>query len=265
MTSRDDRQSDESVPRVRSRRDRMGGTASGEPSRDRPAPADEYPRALASLVRNKVAEWRGLRGRIAPATADGSLRRAPGSSTGNRSTYETGGTAASSRGGGARAGRTVFMLRESSPATKALRACLIWVVIGLFMATTDALSPMTYIQVSAWLSLFFLGVVLSFWALLSLGRAAAATGALIGTFLGPYSLTWQLWVTYAKHWTAFFPVPLYPFPIVLDATEWYAMMIVGFVLFGSSLAALLRLSRPRPAFVRVQHDSGEAFRLGDPP
>jgi len=161
--------------------------------------------------------------------------------------------------------RTIFVLHEPSAATKALRVSLIWMVIVIFMATADALSPQTFIQVSAWLALFFLGVLLSFWALLSLRRAAAATGALIGTFLGPYSLTWQLWVTYVKHWSAFFPVRLYPFTVVLDATEWYAMMTAGFVLFGGCIGALVRLSRPRPTYVRVFHDSGEALRLGDPP
>src|SRR5208283_4586811 len=158
-----------------------------------------------------------------------------------------------------RPARNYFVLREPRTATKALRVSLIWVVIGVFMATADALSPQTFVQVSAWLSLFFLGVLFSF------SRAAAATGALIGTFLGPYSLTWQLWVTYVRHWNAFFPVRLYPFTIVLDAEEWYAMMAFGFILFGVSIAALVHLSRPRPTFIRVHHDSGEAYRVGDPP
>jgi hypothetical protein len=166
---------------------------------------------------------------------------------------------------GDRPTQTYFVLHEPSSATKVLRVSLIWVVIGVFMATADALSPQTFVQVSAWLSLFFLGVLLTFWALFSLSRAAAATGALIGTFLGPYSLTWQLWVTYVKHWNAFFPVRLYPFTIVLNAVEWYAMMAFGFTLFAVSIAALVRLSRPRPTFIRVHHDSGKAYRLGDPP
>jgi hypothetical protein len=166
---------------------------------------------------------------------------------------------------GDRQSRTYFVLREPSTANKVLRVSMIWVVIGIFMATADALSPQTFIQVSAWLSLFFLGVLLTFWALFTLSRAAAATGALIGTFLGPYSLTWQLWVTYVKHWTAFFPVRLYPFTIVLDAVEWYVMMAIGFILFAVSISALVHLSRPRPTFIRVHHDSGEAYRIGDPP
>jgi len=161
--------------------------------------------------------------------------------------------------------RNYFVLREPGTTTKALRVSLIWVVIIVFMATADALSPQTFVQVSAWLSLFFLGVLLTFWALFSFRRAAAATGALIGAFLGPYSLTWQLWVTYVKHWNSFFPVRLYPFTIVLDAVEWYAMMAFGFILFAVSIAALAHLSRPRPTFIRVHHDSGEAYRLGDPP
>jgi hypothetical protein len=161
--------------------------------------------------------------------------------------------------------RNYFVLREPSVATKALRVSLIWVVVGVFMATTDALSPQTFVQVSAWLALFFLGVLLTFWALFSASRAAAATGALIGTFLGPYSLTWQLWVTYVKHWSSFFPVRLYPFAIVLDMDEWYAMMAFGFILFIASIWALSRYSRPRPAFIRVHHGTGEAFRVGDPP
>jgi len=161
--------------------------------------------------------------------------------------------------------RSIFVLHEPTVATKALRVSLIWVVVGVFMATADALSPQTFIQVSAWLSLFFLGVLLSFWAVFSLSRAAAATGALIGTFLGPYSLTWQLWVIYVKHWGGFFPVRLYPFTIILDEFQWYAMMAFGFLLFGTSIAVLARLSRPRPTYIRVRHDSGEAFRMGDPP
>jgi len=166
---------------------------------------------------------------------------------------------------GNRQARTYFVLREPGAATKALRVSLIWVVIVVFMATADALSPQTFVQVSAWLALFFLGVLLTFWALFSLRRAAAATGALVGTFLGPYSLTWQLWVTQIKGWDAFFPVRLYPFPIVLDADEWYAMMALGFILFAVSILVLVRLSRPRPTFIRVHHDSGEAYRVGDPP
>jgi hypothetical protein len=164
-----------------------------------------------------------------------------------------------------RPARNYFVLREPSGATKALRVCLIWVVIGVFMATADALSPQTFIQVSAWLALFFLGVLLTFWALFSISRAAAATGALIGTFLGPYSLTWQLWVTYIKHWGPFFPVRLYPFTVVLNADEWYAMMAFGFLLFGVSTGVLVRISRRGPTYIRVHHDSGEAYRLGDPP
>jgi hypothetical protein len=161
--------------------------------------------------------------------------------------------------------RTVFVLREPSAGTKALRVSGIWVVIGVFMATADALSPQTFIQVSAWLALFFLGVLLSFWALFSLARAAAATCALIGTFLGPYSLTWQLWVTYEKRWKGFFPVRLYPFPIVLDQLEWYAMMTFGFIVFGVSVGALTYLARSRPTYLRVHHESGQAYRMGDPP
>lgn len=166
-----------------------------------------------------------------------------------------------------RPARTLFVLGEPSHATKVLRVCLIWVVIGIFMATADALSPQTVIQVSAWLSLFFLGVLLSFWALFNLPRAAAATGALIGTFLGPYSLTWQLWVIYVKHWpwNGFFPIRLYPFTIVLDAVEWYTMMTVGFILFAVSIVALASVSRPRPTFVLVHHDSGKVYRWGGPP
>jgi len=166
---------------------------------------------------------------------------------------------------GDRSARTYFVLHEPSSAIKVLRVSLIWVVIGVFMATADALSPQTFLQVSAWLSLFFLGVLLTFWALFSLSRAAAATGALIGTFLGPYSLTWQLWVTYVKHWNAFFPVRLFPFTIVLDAFEWYAMMAFGFTLLAVSIAALVHLSRPRPTFIRIHHDSGKAYRMSDPP
>jgi len=165
----------------------------------------------------------------------------------------------------ARPARTYFVLREPSTATKALRVSLIWVVLGVFMATADALSPVTFLQVSAWVSLFFLGVLLTFWALFNLPRAAAATGALVGTFLGPYSLTWQLWVTYVKHWNGIFPVRLYPFTIVLNVTEWYGMMAFGFILFGGSIAALVRFSRPRPTFIRVHHGTGEAYRMGDPP
>jgi hypothetical protein len=166
---------------------------------------------------------------------------------------------------GRRHARTYFVLHEPSAGIKALRVSLIWVVIGVFMATADALSPQTFVQVSAWLALFFLGVLLTFWALFNLSRAAAATGALIGTFLGPYSLTWQLWVIYVKHWGAFFPVRLYPFPIVLDAGEWYAMIASGFIVFAVSIAVLARLSRPRPTFIRVHHESGQAYRVGDPP
>jgi hypothetical protein len=161
--------------------------------------------------------------------------------------------------------RTYFVLREPSAATKALRVSLIWVVIGIFMATTDAFSPQTFVRVSAWLTLFLLGVLLTFWALLSASRAAAATGALIGTFLGPYSLTWQIWVTYVKHWNSFLPVRLYPFPIVVDAAEWYAMILFGFILFAVSIAALFRYSRPKPVYIRIHHASGEAYRMGDPP
>ncbi len=164
-----------------------------------------------------------------------------------------------------RKARTLFRLREESTAGRALRVSLIWVVVGIFMATADALSPHTFIQVSAWVSLFFLGVLLSFWALFTLSRAAAATGALIGTFLGPYSLTWQLWVTYVRHWKGIFPVRLYPFAISLNSAEWYSMMAFGLILFAVSIAALTHLARPRPTFVRVHHDTGDAYRLGDPP
>jgi hypothetical protein len=167
--------------------------------------------------------------------------------------------------GPARPPRTIFVLRETSTARKALEVSVIWVVIGIFMATADALSPRSLIQVSAWLALFFLGVMLSFWALFNLARAAAATWALIGTFLGPYSLTWQLWVTYEKHWKRIFPVQLYPFPINLDEFQWYAMMAFGFIVFGISLGALAHLERSRPTYLRVHHDSGEAYRLGESP
>jgi hypothetical protein len=165
----------------------------------------------------------------------------------------------------ARPARTIFVLQEPGVATLALRVTLVWMVIVVFMATADALSPQTFIRISAWLSLFFLGVVVSFWALLSAKRAAAATGALTGVFLGPYSLTWELWVIYALHWRGFFPVVLYPFPLSLNEGDWYVMMAVGFALCIVSFAALIRFSRPGPAFIRVHHDTGEAHRLGDPP
>lgn len=161
--------------------------------------------------------------------------------------------------------RTVFVLRETSTARKALRVSVIWVVIGIFMATADALSPQTAVQVSLWLGLFFLGVMLSFWVLLSLARATAASWALIGTFLGPYSLTWQLWVTYVKHWKGIFPVRLYPFPISLDQLDWYSMMAFGFIVFGVSVGALAHLGRSRPTYLRVHHESGEAYRMSGPP
>jgi len=161
--------------------------------------------------------------------------------------------------------RTVFILREPSSARKALGVSIIWVTIGVVMATADALSPRTVVQVSLWLGLFFLGVMLSFWVLWSLARAAAASWALIGTFLGPYSLTWQLWVTYVKHWKGFFPVQLYPFPISLDQFEWYSMMAFGFLVLGVSVGALAHLGRSRPTYLRVHHESGEAYRLSEPP
>jgi hypothetical protein len=176
-----------------------------------------------------------------------------------------GGPSPAAGGAGHRPSHTTFVVRQPSAASKALRVSLIWVIIVVFMATADALSPQTFIRVSAWVTLFFLGVLLSFWVLLSFARAAAATGALIGTFLGPYSLTWQLWVTYVKHWSSFLPVRLYPFTIVLDAFEWYLMMAVGWVLFIGCLAALVQLSRPQPRFLRVHHATGEAYWLGDPP
>ena len=161
--------------------------------------------------------------------------------------------------------RTVFVVRQTGTGMRVLRVGLIWVVIGLFMATADALSPHVFIRVSAWVSLFFLGVLLSFWALLSLERAAAATGALIGIFLGPYSLTWQLWVTYGMHWSTIFPVRLYPFGIALDPFEWYLMMTIGMAMFIGCLAALARLSRPSIGYIRVHPESGQAYWLGDPP
>ena len=161
--------------------------------------------------------------------------------------------------------RTIFVVHQTGAGTRVLRLGLIWVVIGLFMATADALSPQTFIRVSAWVSLFFLGVLLSFWALLSFQRAAAATGALIGTFLGPYSLTWQLWVTYGMHWSTIFPVRLYPFGIALDPFEWYLMMLVGMAMFVGCLVALARLSRPSVGYLRVHPETGQAFWLGDPP
>jgi hypothetical protein len=161
--------------------------------------------------------------------------------------------------------RNYFVLREPAAGSRALRVSLIWMVLVIFMATADALSPQTFVRISAWLALFFLGVLLTFWALFSLSRAAAATGALIGTFLGPYSLTWQLWVTYVKHLRSFFPVPLYPFPIILTESEWYAMMVIGFVMFGASIGALAHYARHRPTYIRVHHGTGEAYRLGDPP
>ena len=178
------------------------------------------------------------------------------------------GTQSRTRGGAAasaRPQRTVFLLHEPSPARRALEVSVIWVVIGIFMATADALSPRTVVQVSAWLSLFFLGVLLSFWVLFSFARAVAATWALIGTFLGPYSLTWQLWVTYEKHWKGIFPVQLYPFPINLDEFQWYAMMAFGFIVFGISVGALAYLERYRPTYLRVHHESGEAVRISNPP
>jgi len=175
------------------------------------------------------------------------------------------GAGRSARRGSDPQARTYFVLHETSPMTKVLRVGLIWLIIGIFMATADALSPQLYIRVSAWVSLFFLGVLLTFWALFSLARAAAATGALIGTFLGPYSLTWQLWVTYDKHWKVFLPVRLYPFTIVLDRFQWYAMMVIGFILFVGSIAALAHLSRSRPTYIRIHHQSGEAYRVDGPP
>lgn len=62
-------------------------------------------------------------------------------------------------------------------ATKALWVALIGVVVGVFMATADVLSHQPFIQVSAWLSLFFLGVVLSFRVLFNLPRGSGSAAS----------------------------------------------------------------------------------------
>ena len=232
---------------------------------DGTAESDErYRRALAALAKARAEELRRL-GRAAGRSREGVNYASSGTgSTGQLpGGRKSAGAASSTRKSRVRPVRTIYVLHESSAATKGLQVSLIWMVIVIFMATADALSPKTFIQVSAWVSLFFLGVMLSFWALLSPPRAAAATGALIGTFLGPYSLTWQLWVTYVKHWGNFLPVRLYPFTIVLNATEWYAMMVFGFILLAGSIAALVYLGRSKPTFVRVHHDSAQAYRLDE--
>jgi hypothetical protein len=41
------------------------------------------------------------------------------------------------------------------------------------------------------------------------------------------------------------------------------MMVFGFILLAGSIAALVYLGRSKPTFVRVHHDSAQAYRLDE--
>ncbi len=113
-----------------------------------------------------------------------------------------------------------------------------WLVLGVLMATADALSPTQNIRVGLWISLFFIGVLLTFLILSSFIHAVIATVMLTGIYMGPYGLTWQLWM-FSKGNYNLFPVTLYPFPISVTKTEWYVMLAIGFMIFFAGVVGSL--------------------------
>jgi len=68
-----------------------------------------------------------------------------------------------------------------------------------------------------------------------------------------------------KHWKVFFPVGQYAVSTALEQFQWLAMMVFEFVALGVCAGALGRLWRPPPTYLRVHRDTGEAYRMVDPP
>ncbi len=119
----------------------------------------------------------------------------------------------------------------------ALWAALLWVVLVVVMGASDSLTRMKYPQkVSVWLGAFFAGLVGTI-LLLDPG-AYLVLLVLVGGFLGPYSLTWQLFER--QHGNVnIFPVSLWPFGINAPKSIWYAMMGIGFALVAVGLYRLV--------------------------
>jgi hypothetical protein len=119
-----------------------------------------------------------------------------------------------------------------------------WTIIVILMAVTDAFGgAASNFRVSSWLVLFFIGTILTIWALVLYPvqhkyirhLAGIATVFLAGLFLAVYNITWEICMLAQSYNYNFFPVPLYPFPVALDIIPWYTMIAIGFVLIGGSI------------------------------
>ena len=113
-------------------------------------------------------------------------------------------------------------------ASGALWAALLWIALVVVMGASDSLTRMKYPQkVTIWLVAFFVGLVGTI--LLLDPDAYPVLLVLAGGFVGPYSLTWQLFERHRGN-VHIFPVSLWPFGINASEWAWYAMMGFGFAL-----------------------------------
>lgn len=120
----------------------------------------------------------------------------------------------------------------------ALWAALLWVVLVVVMGAADSLTRMNYPRkVTVWLGAFFVGLVGTI-VLLDFG-AYPVLLVLAGGFVGPYSLTWQLFERRRGN-VNIFPVSLWPFGINAPKWAWYAMMGLGFAGVAVGLYWLVR-------------------------
>ena len=132
---------------------------------------------------------------------------------------------------------------------------IIWTALVVLMAVSDAAAPDRNFRVSAWLVLLFLGLITTIFVIsyddgLSDDKRHILpyllTGFLAGAFLGLYSLVWQITMFLTGKAIAITPtVALFPFPITVDAFEWYFMIIIGFGLIFLSLVKYLNIQKHR--------------------
>jgi hypothetical protein len=117
-----------------------------------------------------------------------------------------------------------------------------WIIIIIAMAAADTVPPYNGYGVAYWLILFFIGAVATIWILMlfpithkeAKNVAGIATLFLAGAFLAIYNITWEICI-YLVGFGQVFPVPLYPFPFIVNAFLWYLMIGVGFFAMGLSI------------------------------
>ncbi len=96
-----------------------------------------------------------------------------------------------------------------------------------FMAIMDAIAPNVDFRVSAWLIATYVGILVTFYALIEdRDQAAGLSMFLIGGLMCVYNLVWQAsFILTGGMWA--WPVDLFPFSVAATPALWAFLLIVG--------------------------------------